>query len=34
MAIAAHVAGDVIHLLAELLENATSYSPPDDAWCG
>jgi signal transduction histidine kinase len=28
MAISAHVAGSVIHLLAELLENATSYSPP------
>src|SRR6185436_12319552 len=28
MAIAAHVAGSIIHLLAELLENATSYSPP------
>ena len=27
-AIGANVAGDVIHLLAELLENATSYSPP------
>src|SRR5262245_11087056 len=28
MAISAHVAGSIIHLLAELLENATSYSPP------
>jgi signal transduction histidine kinase len=28
LAIAPVVAGDVIHLLAELLENATSYSPP------
>jgi signal transduction histidine kinase len=27
-AISANAAGDVIHLLAELLENATSYSPP------
>jgi signal transduction histidine kinase len=27
-AIGANVAGDTIHLLAELLENATSYSPP------
>ena len=29
IAVAAHVAGDVIHLLAELLENATSFSPPN-----
>jgi signal transduction histidine kinase len=28
VAVVAHVAGDVIHLLAELLENATSFSPP------
>jgi signal transduction histidine kinase len=28
LAVDASVAGDVIHLLAELLENATSYSPP------
>jgi signal transduction histidine kinase len=28
-AISAHVAGDVIHLLAELVENATAYSPPE-----
>ena len=28
VAVAAHVAGDAIHLLAELLENATSFSPP------
>jgi signal transduction histidine kinase len=28
VAISAHVAGDVIHLMAELLENATSFSPP------
>jgi signal transduction histidine kinase len=27
--IAAHVVRDLIHLLAELLENATTYSPPD-----
>jgi signal transduction histidine kinase len=29
LAVAAHAAGDVIHLLAELLENATSFSPPN-----
>jgi signal transduction histidine kinase len=28
IAVAAHVAGDAIHLLAELMENATSFSPP------
>ncbi|GAA4697783.1 sensor histidine kinase [Phytohabitans rumicis] len=28
VAVAAHVVGDVVHLLAELLENATSFSPP------
>ncbi|BCB83936.1 sensor histidine kinase [Phytohabitans suffuscus] len=28
LAIAAHVVGDVVHLLAELLENAASFSPP------
>ena len=28
VAVIAHVAGDAIHLLAELLENATSFSPP------
>ena len=28
VAIAAHVVRDLIHLLAELLENATTYSPP------
>ncbi|HLT12422.1 MAG TPA: nitrate- and nitrite sensing domain-containing protein, partial [Micromonosporaceae bacterium] len=28
VAVSAHVAGDAIHLLAELLENATSFSPP------
>ena len=28
VAVAAHVVGDVIHLLAELLENAASFSPP------
>ena len=28
-AIAAPVVGDLVHLLAELLENATSFSPPD-----
>jgi signal transduction histidine kinase len=28
VAIAAHVVGDVVHLLAELLENATSFAPP------
>ena len=31
VAVAAHVAGDAIHLLAELLENATSFSPPSTA---
>jgi signal transduction histidine kinase len=31
VAVAAHVAGDAIHLLAELLENATSFSPPSAA---
>ena len=31
VAVAAHVAGDAIHLLAELLENATSFSPPSSA---
>jgi signal transduction histidine kinase len=29
VAISAHVAGDAIHLLAEIFENATSFSPPD-----
>jgi signal transduction histidine kinase len=29
VAVAAHVAGDAIHLLAELIENATAFSPPD-----
>ena len=29
VAVASNVAGDAIHLLAELLENATSFSPPD-----
>ncbi|BCB78874.1 hypothetical protein GCM10022251_44070 [Phytohabitans flavus] len=28
LAVAAHVVGDVVHLLAELLENAASFSPP------
>jgi hypothetical protein len=28
VAIAAHAAGDVIHLLAEVLENSTAFSPP------
>jgi signal transduction histidine kinase len=28
VATTAHIAGDAIHLLAELLENATSFSPP------
>ena len=28
LAVASHVAGDAIHLLAELMENATSFSPP------
>jgi signal transduction histidine kinase len=28
VAVAAHVVGDVVHLLAELLENAASFSPP------
>jgi signal transduction histidine kinase len=28
VAIAAHVVGDAVHLLAELLENAVSFSPP------
>ncbi|WP_173070994.1 nitrate- and nitrite sensing domain-containing protein [Phytohabitans houttuyneae] len=28
VAVAAHVVGDVIHLLAELMENAASFSPP------
>lgn len=29
VAVSANVAGDAIHLLAELLENATSFSPPN-----
>jgi signal transduction histidine kinase len=29
VAVVAHAVGDVIHLLAELLENATTFSPPD-----
>jgi signal transduction histidine kinase len=29
LAVAARFAGDTIHLLAELLENATNFSPPD-----
>ncbi|MFC0533806.1 sensor histidine kinase [Phytohabitans kaempferiae] len=28
LAVSAHVVGDVVHLLAELLENAASFSPP------
>jgi signal transduction histidine kinase len=28
VAVSAHIAGDAIHLLAELLENATTFSPP------
>jgi signal transduction histidine kinase len=28
VAVAAHVVGDVVHLLAELMENAASFSPP------
>ncbi|HET6213940.1 MAG TPA: nitrate- and nitrite sensing domain-containing protein [Micromonosporaceae bacterium] len=27
--VAAHAVGDVVHVLAELLDNATSFSPPD-----
>jgi len=31
VAVAAHIVGDVIHMLAELLENAASFSPPTTA---
>jgi len=31
VAVASHAVGDIVHLLAELLENATAFSPPDTA---